>query len=191
MEQPTVIKFPFKKGKFRRVCLMGAFSLVAGLGLLFLGHYLHAMCGFGRLLFGFLGIAVLFTLPLWIKGAVFLHREKDAGVVISDEGVSDISAGNRIGVVQWKDISAVREATDREFPDYRYVVLIVDNPNEYILREPSMAKQRSLVLKMHYYGSPVCISNRHLDTTFDRLYRAIKTRYENYRQLYPDREHSY
>lgn len=190
MNQSSVVRFSFKKKKLWGVYLMCLLSLILGFGFLLLGHYLHAACGIGRLVFGFIGIAFLFTLPLWIKGAVFLHRERDAGVVISEEGVSDISAGNQIGVIQWKDVCGVKEVTDREFPQYRYVVLMVDNPNEYILREPSRTKQRSLVLKMHYYGSPICISNRHLAVSFGELDRAIRSEYKQYKERYPDKDAS-
>ena len=51
----------------------------------------------------------------------------------------------------------------------KYIVLKVRNPNEYIDREPTRSKKRSLELRLQYYGSPICISSRALDCTFEEL----------------------
>ncbi|MDR1755781.1 MAG: hypothetical protein LBR65_02335, partial [Culturomica sp.] len=62
-------------------------------------------------------------------------------------------------------------------PERRYIVLMVANPQEYIGREPSSRKKRSMILKLHYYGSPICFSTRGLDCTFEELEETVNTYY--------------
>ena len=63
----------------------------------------------------------------------------------------------------------------------KYIVLKVRNPNEYIDREPTRSKKRSLELRLQYYGSPICISSRALDCTFEELKQAVFDRYDLYK----------
>ena len=68
----------------------------------------------------------------------------------------------------------------------KYIVLKVKNPNEYIDREPTRSKKRSLELKLQYYGSPICISDRALDCTFKELEKAVFEKYNHYKTLHKE-----
>ena len=106
-----------------------------------------------------------------------MHKEGRIGVIISDEGITDLSTGYYIGTVTWRDVEQIKVMDDLENIDCQYIVLVVKNPNQYIMQESSEIKKRSLMLKLHHYGSPVCISVRALDCTFAQLYEAVQKYY--------------
>ena len=119
----------------------------------------------------FLMGAVLFTLLAIIR----LTREHYIGLFISTRGINDISTGHTYGMVHWKDVMEIRVAEKLENPKLKYIVLCVSNPQDYIDREPVSLKKRSLILKFHQYGSPICFSNRALDCSFDALLSLLET----------------
>lgn len=119
---------------------------------------------------------LLFFFSLW---AIYsLRKDGYVGMIISDEGISDLSTGYRIGSVLWNDVTKIKVMDDLENLNYKYVVLVVKNPNQYIVQEPTAIKKRSLMLKLHQYGSPICLSIRALDCSFEELYAVITSRYQ-------------
>lgn len=119
---------------------------------------------------------VIFGIIAWIR----LINEKFIGFFISSDGLNDISTGNNYGIVMWKDVTKVRIMKDIENPKKKYIVLKVKNPQEYIERETSQSKRHTMILKMHYYGSPICFSNRGIDCSFEELEENVKSYYNNY-----------
>lgn len=136
----------------------------------------------GKVLTTLLFLASVGAFIFHIVAFLFLKKEKFIGFFISGDGLNDISTGNNYGVVYWKDIVKIRIVKDMEHPKYNYIVLKVKDPQQYIDREPLIAKKRSLLLKYHYYGSPICFSNRGLDCTFEDLEACVKEYYENYQK---------
>lgn len=127
------------------------------------------------LLFALMGI-LLFFFSLW---AIYsLRKDGYVGMIISDEGITDLSTGYRIDTVLWNDVTKIKVMDDLENLNYKYVVLVVKNPNQYIMQEPTAIKKRSLMLKLHQYGSPICFSIRALDCSFKELYVVITSRYQ-------------
>lgn len=112
-----------------------------------------------------------------VLGFIYLKREKFIGFFISSEGFNDISTGHQYGIVQWKDVIKIRIVDDIDHPGRKYICLKLKNPSEYISRESRQHKRRSLEIKYHYYGSPICFSNRGLDCTFEELECTIRTYY--------------
>lgn len=128
-------------------------------------------------------IIILFSFVMTIFGIIALVRlikEKFTGFFISSDGLNDISTGNNFGVILWKDVTKIKVLNDLQNPKHKYIVLKVKNPQEYIQRETMDSKKRSMMLKFHYYGSPICFSNRGLECTFEELEETVKTYYDNY-----------
>lgn len=117
-----------------------------------------------------------------IVSFVRLARDNFIGFFISGDGLNDISTGHNYGVIMWRDVTKIRIVNDVENPKRKYIVLKVRNPQEYIDREPVLIKRRSMILKLHYYGSPICFSNRALECTFEELQENIQKYYENFCQ---------
>ena len=89
------------------------------------------------LLFVLMGI-LLFFFSLW---AIYsLRKDRYVGMIISDEGITDLSTGYRIGTVLWNDVTKIKVMDDLENLNYKYVVLVVKNPNQYIARTHSNKK---------------------------------------------------
>lgn len=146
--------------------------------------------GSGKFLFFVLSITSVLALSFGVAGFVRLKREGFIGLFISGEGINDISTGHTYGMVQWKDVYKIKVVDDVEHPKYKYIILKVQNPQAYIDRERVGIKRRSMVLKFHYYGSPICFSNRALQCTFDELYELVTKYYENYQTRKTEREES-
>lgn len=117
-----------------------------------------------------------------ILAYVILSREHFMGFFLSADGLNDISTGNNYGIVYWKDVIKMRIVDDLEHPKFKYIVLKVKDPQLYIDREPLVAKKRSLMLKYHYYGSPICFSNRGLNCSFEELESNVRMYLDNYKQ---------
>lgn len=117
-----------------------------------------------------------------IVAFVRLARDRFVGFFISGDGLNDISTGHNYGVVMWRDVTRIIVVDDVENPKWKYIVLKVRNPQEYIERETVQIKRRSMILKLHYYGSPICFSNRAIECTFEELEENVRKYYENYRK---------
>jgi hypothetical protein len=165
--------------------------LIAGAVLAFLSGSLELYL-FGILKYGggkFILLCLVIVSCLYaifcVRSFIRLKKEKFTAMYISDEGVNDISTGNDIGVILWKDVYEVKIMSDLGKPKGKYIVLKVHNPNEYIRRETIRSKRRTLELKLQYYGSPICFSNRALNCTFEQLKDAVFLKYNQYKDSHP------
>lgn len=179
MSSSQIITFQLSKKKKTGLYLTLFFSLVAGIALLVLGHILTY--GAGRFAIGMLGLVSLYVAGFCIYCVHQLIKIDFTGIIISKEGITDLSTGYRIGIILWKDIKQIKIMKDMSDLKRNYLVLIVDNPNDYISREPTRVKKRTLTLKLHYYGSPICISDRALECSFDTLKTVVLEKYEQYK----------
>lgn len=177
-----IVKFMLGARKRRGMYFFAGCTLIVTVALFFLAVFLYGQYLPGRriaILFTLIGI-LLFFFSIW---AIYrIRKEGYIGVIISDEGVTDLSTGYQIGTILWNDVVKIKVMDDLENLNYKYVVLVVENPNQYIMQEPTAIKKRSLMLKLHQYGSPVCISVRALDCSFEELYTAITVRYQDIRK---------
>lgn len=165
-------------------------SVIISLSLAF--FFFHLGMGLDKIAGRFLcAVMFLFMLTMAvfsILGYIYLRREHFAGFFISSEGFNDISTGHRYGIVEWRDVVKIRIVDDLDHPKWKYISLKLKNPQEYISREPLQHKKRSLELKYHYYGSPICFSNRGLDCTFEELEETVRTYYNNYLKIKKEKE---
>lgn len=173
-----IVKFMLSARKRKGIYFFAGCTLVITVALFFLAVFLYGQQLPRRrlaILFTLIG-NLLFFFSVW--AAYRVRKEGYVGIIISDEGITDLSTGYQIGTVLWHDVSKIKVMDDLENLNYKYVVLVVRNPNQYIMQEPTAIKKRSLMLKLHQYGSPVCISVRALDCSFEELYTAIVARYQ-------------
>lgn len=177
----SLFKFVLAQHKIQRLIIAIVCGVLSGvLGLYFAGQLEF---GDGRFLVAILAVlALLFgVFALWAY--LQLRKEQFVAMYISNEGINDQSTGNRIGTVLWKDVECVKimKELGSGRKGRKYIVLKVNNPNEYIHREPNRAKRRTLELKFQYYGSPICFSERALDCSFEELKDAVFCKYGQYR----------
>lgn len=177
---PLII-FKLNEKKRRGIFAFFVLTLAATLGFGTWSNYLFTMQYRGVFL---VSLFTIFSFAFWLFSIWAIYRmwkDGDDGILISDEGVTDLSTGYNVGVVLWKDVERVKVMNDLE-SDRQYLVLQVRDPNRYILSEPTAIKRRSLMLKLYYYGSPICLSVRALNCTFEQLETAVTSRYEAYKE---------
>ena len=179
METPSVTTFKLSRHKKRGLFLTTILSALIGTGALYAANGLQY--GEGRFVFIAIGVFALLTTFFCFISYSFLTRGSFKAIYISEEGINDISTGNRIGTILWKDVESIKIMDDISNLKRKYIVLKVRNPSEYIDREPTRSKKRSLELRLQYYGSPICISSRALDCTFEELKQAVFDRYDLYK----------
>ncbi len=183
---PNLIKFTLIRRKIWG--LLGVAILTTLIAIAMFHFSFSSRLGGGRFLLLLLGSINILVACFTYYGYFRLWQERFTAMYISDEGINDVSTGNHIGTVLWKDVEEIKimkELGSGDGPKSRkYIVLKVSNPNEYILREPNRAKQRTLELKLQYYGSPICFSNRALNCTFDELVTAVTLKYNQYKELH-------
>lgn len=178
MNTPAVTTFKLSRKKQRGLFLTTLFSALIGIGSMVVSHELKL--GEGRFLLILIGFFSLLTTAFCCISYYHLTREKFRAIYISEEGLNDTSTGSRIGTILWKDVDNIKVMDDISNLKRKYIVIKVKNPNEYIDREPARSKKRSMELRLQYYGSPICISNRALDCTFEELKQAVYERYDLY-----------
>ncbi|MDR0349827.1 MAG: hypothetical protein LBH90_10115 [Tannerella sp.] len=135
----------------------------------------------GKIITSILFLSSVGHFAFYLMAVIVLGRERFIGFFLSGEGFNDVSTGQNYGIVRWKDVIKIRIADDLEHPGLKYIVVKVNDPQQYIDREMLMIKKRSLILKYHYYGSPVCFSNRGLDCTFEELESCVRKYYEDFK----------
>ncbi|MCX8478160.1 MAG: hypothetical protein ORN56_00040 [Chitinophagales bacterium] len=152
----------------------------------------------GATVFVALGIWLFFFTPatenLWIKnplivkaigaaavlffgyaGFVLLKQlsNKNNGLILSKEGITDHSGAVNAGLIAWKDIKSVKQIEVSKTP---FLILFVNNPDEYIERQQSKFQKKLLKMNLNTYGSPICISAVNLDISISKLQEKIETR---------------
>ena len=170
--------FQLKRHKKYGLVLATLLNLAASI--LFMWTATHLRLGPGRFILGLLAIFAFGLFFFTLYSLIVLVRDHFAGMLISSQGINDISTGHSYGVVQWKSVTKIKVVTDIEYPDRKYIILKVVNPQLYINRERSIVKKRSMILKYHHYGSPVVFSERGIDCSFEELETTVRAYHENF-----------
>lgn len=98
----------------------------------------------------------------------FIRKLQDnkPGLIIDDTGLVDNSSGLSAGHILWSDIENVSVI---EIYRQKLIMLQVKNPRQYIDRQASLLKRKSMELNNKMYGTPLSITSNGLKTTFDNL----------------------
>lgn len=176
-EKLPVKTFRLKSRKIYGIWAGAVISLC--LSILFFTARQHTALGTGYYVFSMLSLVSFGICVFFVIGIIHLHRENYVGFFISSNGFNDISTGHHYGVVFWRDVQGIRVMQDVVDMRYKYIVIMVKDPQKYIDRESLQRKKRSLLLKMHYYGSPICFSNRGLNCSFEELLETVDLYYKN------------
>ena len=181
MEQvPDTVCFSFHK-RLRKKLLWGFWlGLAIGVALLFWAWQLPRGLGYGHILTNLLGLLIIIAAFFSLYSLFKLRKDRYKAVYIGPEGITDFSSGSKYGLVSWEDILKIKIMENISDMKYPFIVLEVRNPDEYISREPSYSKRRSMKLKRNFYGSPICISSRYLDCSFHQLRDAIFKQHQKY-----------
>ena len=118
-------------------------------------------------------VATLAVVPLTAIYWLVRHAtQKGPALIVDKRGITDHSNVLNAGFVPWKDITAIREATN--VFKHRLIVVEVRNPDTIIGRATKL--QDSLRAQYHHFGSPVVITASKLDFDPDALFALLTER---------------
>jgi hypothetical protein len=111
---------------------------------------------------------------LWI-----FHIKKLAdsrpGLIIDYRGITDNTSGISAGFIPWSDIKEFKTA---RILNQKFIMVVVNNPENYIERQTNSIKRSAVTINFKSYGSPVSISANALKCNFSELERIIQTEFE-------------
>lgn len=105
--------------------------------------------------------------------AVFSVRKimsNKPGLIISQVGIDDNSGGRALGLIPWSDIEEINVMEVRQ---QKFMVLILNNPDEHINNTTNFFKKSAMKSKWKTYGSPLTISATGLQMEFSDLYALL------------------
>ena len=121
--------------------------------------------------------AIFITIPL----KFFKNK---MGIVINEQGIIDNSNFSSIGLIEWKDVKAIRTV---QFQRTKALLVDTNKPKKYIDKANSSFKKRMLNSNKRVYGTPLYITSLILDIGFSDLERIMKEAYnENQKAHQPD-----
>lgn len=123
----------------------------------------------GAFLLGLLGTAVTLAKLL----------QKQPALVINDSGITDHSSPVAAGYVPWSDVQVLTTTT---VVNQKLILLIVKNPEAYILQQKNVIAKRGMRMNFKNYGSPICISTSGLQCTTGELEQVIEEKLAAYKR---------
>lgn len=93
-----------------------------------------------------------------------------AGMIISEEGLTDNASGVSPGFIAWQDIRKINYTYNG---NYTFLVIVVKNPAKYIKRETNFLKRLAMRMNHKIAGSPIHILVSFLDTNLSALNNII------------------
>lgn len=102
-----------------------------------------------------------------------------SGLTISSVGIEDNTASSSVGLIKWEDIESFSELNVK---NQMFLVVILKNPNDYIVKIKSAWQRKLMKLNSDWYGSPVCIGAQILDCDFDFFKKTVLEEFEAYKQ---------
>lgn len=104
--------------------------------------------------------------------------QKQPALVINDNGITDHSGPMAAGYVPWSDVQLLTTTT---VVNRKLILLIIKNPEAYILQQKNVIAKRSMRMNFKNYGSPICISTSGLQCTTVELERIIERKLAAYK----------
>ena len=178
MPPPSPIEIPLSKRNLAFMLLGAAGFVVAGLLLLFLPENFGLFTGRPVVLriVGLVSVLFFGLMGYWI-GRRFLADQP--GLRIDEQGITDYSSGTSIGLIEWADIQdldTTRVGTER------FLVLVTDQPEKYIERAPNGLVRNAMRANHRMTGSPLNISARSLQISFEELVELIQQEWTRHRE---------
>lgn len=118
--------------------------------------------------------SIIFFGGLWLY-LIKKMFDKKAGLIVSDEGITDNSSAISVGFVSWEDIT---EITVQEVMSNKFIILITNQPEKYINKEKNRLKRHSLNYNYNNFGSPIAITSNSLQISFKNLENLLREEFE-------------
>ena len=98
-------------------------------------------------------VCVIFFTTTGIFGLIKFLSKKP-GLQIDEQGITDHSNATSVGLIEWKDILALRQ---EQVMTTKFILVDVENPDHYIQRLSGF-KQKLLIANYKKYNTPITIT---------------------------------
>ena len=116
----------------------------------------------GAIFFGIIGMSLLRKL-----------NDKEPGLVIDANGITDNSNATSIGLINWEDIYSIEE---QEVLGNKFLIINTVNPNKYLNRAKNKIARNAMILNNKRYGSPLTIVPSSLQIDFQELEKLLNSK---------------
>lgn len=96
--------------------------------------------------------------------------EDKAGLIIDDQGITDNSNAASVGLIEWADITKIREIS---IATNKMLMLDTNQPEKYINRAKNGLIKRTMQTNHKMYGSPLSIAPSSLKINFKELKELV------------------
>jgi hypothetical protein len=107
--------------------------------------------------------------------------DRNPGLVVTAQGVTDNSAGASAGMVPWADVASVQA---RFLTGQKFVSLMLHDPQAYAQRGNQLQKYLG-GMNIKLVGTPVSISANSLSISFDELLTLLQTYHRHHQETQP------
>ncbi|WP_447950964.1 STM3941 family protein [Chryseobacterium koreense] len=178
MTHDVQIEIPLSKQKMI-LTLLGSIVFV-GLGIWFLINppkISNPFFGNPTLIF-IVGLASILFFGLVAITIFRKFSDKQPGLVISRQGITDNSSGVSAGLIPWTDIQEIKVS---QVMSQKFLMFIVSNPQDYLDKVTNPIKRNAMKMNYKTYGSPISISSNALQTNFDDLEKLLVEKMNEYK----------
>ena len=122
-------------------------------------------------------LAIVFF--LWLLVYVYNKlRDKEPGLIISDEGITDHSSAINAGFIPWSDVEKISEGS---ILGSHYMRIKVKNIDQYIDKQPSAFKRFMMRRNHKTFKAGLVISAGSIRCSFEELKDLLERRFRAYR----------
>jgi hypothetical protein len=101
-------------------------------------------------------------------------------MIISDKDIYDHTGTAGDGLINWEDITGIRES---QINGKKYLTIDVKHPQLYIDRQRNPVKRKMLVSMMEQHGSPIQIPAHAVDYDLRSLIALLQQRLDTFRRV--------
>ncbi len=129
-----------------------------------------------------LSITGLISILFFGLVAITLFRklfDKKAGLIINKQGIIDNAGGTSAGTIAWDNIIEIKIS---KVMSQKFLMIIVNNPQDYIDMETNIIKKQAMKLNYTNYGSPITIASNTLKINFDNLNSLLQQKLKEHKE---------
>lgn len=114
------------------------------------------------------GVAVVSILFFGFAALILLKQLKEnrPGLILDERGITDSSSSMAARLILWSDIQKFTEAS---VMNQKFLIIVVNNPNDYIDQQSNALKKRGLKYNLNNFGSPIAIAANTLKIKLPQL----------------------
>jgi hypothetical protein len=147
--------------------LFGAIALViAGVFLV-----VNPPQGYNLIFIRLAGIAAVIFFGVGVIIAFQKLLDKKPGLIIDNTGITDTASGISAGHILWENIIEIKTV---EIKKQKIIMVIVNNPDEYISRPKNPFSRQMAEMNYKIYGSPIGISANTLKCKHNELENILQ-----------------